>query len=116
MPYQDIKDRLYHGHRKVANNTHLQLDEFYLGDNAEIPAECINMMLHGNIVVSFHKNCLYLYSAGWRTKTTRARLNMALQELANVDCGICQKNHRWYVCRPQLDDIPFTEGMRLHYQ
>jgi len=124
MSYQDVKDRLYKGHRKIANNTYLQLEEYYLGDNTEVPAECIDMRLHGNLVASFHKGCFYLYSAAWHTTTTKDRLNLAIS-LARVNENNLTRNgkllkfyqvgYQWYYGNYHKRDPKFVEGMCINY-
>ncbi len=109
MPYQDVKDRLYHGHRKIANNTRLVLAR-------DVPAhtQCIVMTLHGNVVARFYPNYLQLYSAGWYTPTTKNRLNLALH-LAGISGSVFQYQHQWYVDTNLLDMVPFKNGMEVPY-
>jgi len=126
--YQDVKDRLYHGHRKVANNTYLKLEPAYYED------EHITMTLHGNLVAMFHPEYLELYSAGRHSNTTKNRLNLALElakmpiewlYVANVEYPywrkIYQHNWDWYYGNFYAFDAtlgklePFTEGMRINY-
>ena len=94
MSYQDVKDRLYHGHRKVANNTYLQLTDMY-NRHGYIRSECVEMRLHGNLIARFNPDYMELFSAGYYTHTTKSRLNMALQNLADLDCGVFQRDSQW---------------------
>jgi len=107
MSYQSIKDRLYRGRRKIANNTYLTLEYYEVAPDAE----CIQMRLHGNLVAEFQPDYLLLFSAGWHTNTTKNRLNLAL-ELAGIGYGIWQQNWTWYYRDP---GIPFKDGMKLNY-
>ncbi len=109
MNYQDVKDRLYHGHRKIANNTRLVLAR-------DVPerTECIVMTLHSNVVARFYPTCLKLYSAGHYTRTTKSRLNLAL-ELAGVPNFIRQKDYQWYYGNHNLCIREFRDGMRINY-
>lgn len=52
-----------------------------------------------------------LYSCGWFTKTTKARLNAILQEHGNGDY-IFQKKGEWFV-NTNSQVVSFVEGMIL---
>jgi len=93
MAYQDVKDRLYRGRRKIASNTYLHLIEHDL----DIP-ESIQMRLHGNLLAEFYHDHLELYSASWYTTTTKSRLNMALS-MVGIGSRIYQHNYEWYYGR-----------------
>lgn len=92
MSYQDVKDKLYHGHRKIANNTNLTFGNEFSNDRVTHP---ICMRLHGNAVARFYPDHLELYSAGWHTTTTKSRLNLAL-ELSGIQGRIYQQSYEWY--------------------
>lgn len=108
MSYQEVKDRLHHGHRKVANNTHLTLNDDYPED------ECVDMRLHRNLVARFYPGYLELFSAGWHTTTTKDRLNLALS-LAGIRGRVSQHKYQWYVDTNLLNIVPFTDGIKLTY-
>lgn len=121
MSYNDVKARLYHGHRKIANNTYLKLEPAYYED------EHITMTLHGNLVAMFTPTHLELFSAGWYTTTTRHRLNLAL-DVADVAgvlpiyrlelpywLRVYQRNGRWYYGNYSKNDPEFYDGMKLDY-
>lgn len=79
--------------KKVGNNTHL----------VRISPETIGVRLHNTVVVEIHSDGTYtLYSGGWRTVTTKARIN----EFCPVK--VSQKNYDWFV-----GDEPFREGIRV---
>ena len=107
MSYQDVKDKLYHGHRKIANNTYLTLHD---GNNSYPYPEAIKMRLHGNTVAIFNQEFMELYSAGWHTTTTKNRLNLAL-ELANCPQGVGQHNYTWYL----YGKLQFYDGIKIDY-
>lgn len=118
MSYQDVKDRLYRGHRKIANNTWLLILDEYM------PSERIVMSLHSNDIAVFYPNHLKLYSAGWYTTTTKDRLNLALdlaktKYVANVEYPyrrrIYQVDYQWYYGNYHKGDTRFTEGMCIGY-
>ena len=105
--YEDVKAQL-HGRprKKIANNTYLELitvtDEEY-----------INMYLHGYNIATFTKNYIVLSSCGWHTRTTKNRLNMAL-ELAGLPytIRIYQEKYTWYIGE---FDYKFYDGMKVDY-
>ena len=123
MSYQDVKDRLYRGHRKIANNTYLELVEKNGGE------ELISMRLHGHTVAVFYQDHLELFSAGWHTVTTKNRLNLALliglwSYTSNIILNpgyipqIYQANYQWYygITFPyQKTDPKFYDGMKIGY-
>lgn len=114
MPYQDVKDRLYHGHRKVANNTYLGIEIANYGNDREY----VVMRLHGNVVAVFYPTYLELFSARWHTTTTKNRLNLALN-LAGIPGTVYQNHWEWFYSNDRYADgkvsIVFTEGMKLNY-
>lgn len=115
MSYQDIKDKLYHGHKRLANNTNLILIPKETIDGVEFP-EYVVMNLHGHAVVKFYPDHLELFSAGWHTPTTKNRLNLAL-ELAGIPGGIRQRDWCWFYgtfgcIKPTID---FKDGMKIDY-
>jgi len=114
MSYQDVKDRLYHGHRKIANNTYLELRQLDITTVEEgwTKEEFVDMRLHGNLIARFYPTHLQLFSVGWYTNTTRRRLNLAL-ELANIGYSVYQVKHQWYYGSHRY--IEFYDGIRIGY-
>jgi len=55
--------------RKVANNTYLVDLGGYIG-----------LRLHGTIIVSYHPDQTKVFTGGWRTVTTKARINEMTKE------------------------------------
>lgn len=79
--------------KKVGNNTYL----------VRISPETIGVRLHDTIVVRIHSDGTYtLNSGGWRTVTTKARIN----EFCPVKVG--QKKYEWFV-----GNEPFYDGIRV---
>ena len=110
MSYQDVKNRLYHGHRTIANNTRLVLAR-------DVPehTECVVMTLHSNVVARFYPDHIKLYSAGWYTTTTKSRLNLALDIAGVHSKGIFQQDHQWYYGNYNPHDVRFGDGMKVDY-
>ena len=67
--------------------------------------------LHGNHIATIGEGFIELYSCGYRTNTTKSRLNAILHEHGNGD-GIFQKNYDWFV-ETNGEIVPFSEGMIL---
>jgi hypothetical protein len=85
------------GHRrptkKLKNNTYL----------VRINPETIGVQLHNTVVVQIHNNGTYtLNSGGWRTVTTKDRIN------AYCPVRVSQRKHQWYVGD---ENIPFHDGI-----
>ena len=71
-----------------------------------------DVYLHGNLIARIHPFSIELFSCGYKTKTTKARLNAILKEHGNGDY-VFQKNYEWFI-NTNGQIIPFTEGMRLN--
>lgn len=69
------------------------------------------VMLHSTVVVKFNPEAIILNSGGWRTVTTKSRMNQASNQ---YDLGyyVHQKNHEWFV---DFEDktVPFEDHMAL---
>ena len=84
-------------------------------DNTEVlysPERDVNYVyLHGNHIATIGDTFLELYTCGYKTNTTKSRLNAILKEHGN-DARIFQSNFEWFVI-DNGNTIPFTEGMVL---
>jgi len=109
MSYEDVKIILKdRGSKKIANNTYLYSHP-----------DGIVMNLHGNRIATFTKEYIRLSSAyGWRTRTTKHRLNMALA-MARVPnyVRIYQHDWVWYLgwYDPKYDAVLF-DGIKVDYE
>lgn len=74
----------------------------------------IRQRLDGAIAVRYHATDIIVYhangdtvlsSGGWRTNTTKQRLN------ALTTASIYQHQYVWYIARPGMDTVPFVDGM-----
>lgn len=68
--------------------------------------------LHGNHIATILETSISLYTCGYKTNTTKSRLNAILSEHGN-GARIVQSNYEWFV----IDNgrkVPFTEGMILN--
>lgn len=104
MTYAEMDRLVNHGRhpgkKKMENNTWLvRLDENRIG-----------VQLHDTIVVEAHSDGSYtLDSGGWRTTTTKGRIN------SYAPVNITQKKGDWTLWRSKslFGDVPFQDGMRL---
>lgn len=74
--------------------------------------------LHGNHIATIGENYVEVYSCGYKTKTTKSRLNAILAEHCISGECIYQRNFEWYVCKytgqlgttPVYNEHKFVEG------
>lgn len=84
--------------RRLANNTYLQ---------QEAPNECV-IRLHSNPIVTIHRDGSYkLSSCGWRTNTTKSRINQY------SPVGVSQVKGVWYIETIEGGRVIFTDGIRV---
>jgi hypothetical protein len=82
--------------RRLANNTWLRRDG----------ADCV-LTLHGNPIITYHPGGgVTLRSGGWRSVTTKRRLN----QFAPVQ--VWQRRREWFVAAGGAE-APFRDGMRI---
>lgn len=68
---------------------------------------------HATVVVKFDENEIILNSGGWRTVTTKSRMNQTSNEF-NLGFGVYQRKGDWFVDSKGCDEpIPFEDGMKL---
>jgi len=85
--------------RKIAHNTYLE----------RLDAETIGVRLHRTYVVRFNANgTTRLDSGGWRTVTTKERMNRYVP----AGFGLYQKAHVWYIDTPSGVE-EYSDGMIL---
>lgn len=67
--------------------------------------------LYGHHIATIGETFVEVYSCGYKTATTKSRLNAILSEHG---CGerIYQKDFEWFVSTKE-GTVPFTEGMTL---
>lgn len=105
MDYQTAEAKLTgrcYNQRKIGNNTYLVRGE-----------DSIHVRLHKtNIITFFPDGRVKLNSGGWRTVTTKARIN----EFMSTGWYLQQKNYDWFLQRydgtqPRAE---FEDGIVLH--
>lgn len=83
--------------------------------------EASYIYLHGNHIATVGDNYVELYSCGYKTATTKSRLNAILAEHAIAGECVFQRNFQWFVHKfvgqagtvPVFVEKEFTEGMIL---
>ena len=76
----------------------------------------ILIKLHGNLIAKIedvYKGVVTLYTQGWRTSTTKSRLNAILSHFL-PEYGIYQQNRVWYVSKGNERYMEFYEGVTLN--
>jgi len=73
-----------------------------------------DVYLHGNLIARIGETWIELFDGGWRSNTTKSRLNAILSEHGCPGEGIFQKNFQWFFCSKDYGTIPFFSGMRLN--
>jgi hypothetical protein len=68
------------------------------------------LYLHGHNIALRDKTILTLHSCGWRTTTTKERLNGVLSKL---NMTIKQTKGVWRVYDANGDSVPFEDGMTI---
>lgn len=99
MTYEEARHRLLNKERvKIANNTYLSMD----GNN------CVITLHATPIVTILPDNSYVLNSGGWRTATTKNRINHCLYR----EVEIYQKDFVWWVESKEYPEVrPFRDGM-----
>jgi len=82
--------------------------------NTEVKTDDANMsrvFLHGNHIATIGDNFIQIFDGGWRTATTKSRLN-ALLFAHGIDDHVFQKRGEWFVST-NGETVKFTSGMTL---
>ena len=56
-----------------------------------------NVYLHGNLIAQIDNNTVTIFDGGWKSKTTKSRLNVICEEFLIAGEGVFQKDFLWYV-------------------
>ena len=94
----------------MANDKELQIGNDKVSDG--------NFYHHGELIVrkvsGEYTNVpqVRLFIPSKLSRSTKARANAILRRLAGF--SVFQKGGRWYVSRPMMDDIPYTDGMVIY--
>ena len=81
-------------------NTAIRYRRNWAGSNTmvRVSREVVEVFLHGNHIASVDTatNDLTLFDGGWRSNTTKSRLNALLEEFGGGD-KVVQKNWAWFL-------------------
>ena len=66
---------------------------------------------HSTVVVAFDEETITLQSGGWRTATTKTRMNQASAQFG-LGFTVYQEDFEWFVSHCQ-ETVPFVDGMVL---
>jgi len=68
--------------------------------------------LYSNLIAMVGDTWLELFDGGYKSATTKSRLNAILSEHGNSE-SVYQKNFEWFVST-KYGDIPFGNGIKLN--
>jgi len=77
----------------------------------------VNVVYHSTPVIQFNleKRLVYLNSGGYRTATTKTRINQACNQF-NLPISVYQKNFEWYIRNDSKDyTMPFKDGTVVRF-
>ena len=98
-----------------ADNTEVILS--HLGIYGTFGYKCIILIkLHGNLIATIedaYRGVVTLYTQGWRTATTKSRINVILSHFL-PEYGVYQHNRVWYIAKNQDRYMEFYEGVALN--
>ena len=90
-----------------------------MGQNSKVGAHkttvrtdggCTHVTYHHTCVVKFNSDEIILDSGGWRTVTSKLRMNQASNQYG-LGFSVYQKDHVWYVDGPGVPLKRFSDGM-----
>jgi len=70
--------------------------------------------LHSTDVIKVKDGLAVLNSGGWKTVTTKARINQACNEWG-LPFGVTQKDFSWTVRMNDGKEVPFADGMEVTF-
>ena len=66
--------------------------------------------LHGNHIATVNYKGVTIFDGGWRSNTTKSRLNAIIDEFTNpIACNVFQSNYQWYI-KDHVITQPFENG------
>lgn len=68
--------------------------------------------LHGNLIAKVDETTIVLYDGGYRSNTTKSRLNAILNRFGHNFDGVFQKKFEWFFHDSARSvDVPFFSGL-----
>ena len=103
-------DRLtpYNKHNKQTNNMRkieqqmidaIRDDQNWSSANTQVVTNdgLSSVYLHGNLIAQVDDNTVTIFDGGWKSHTTKSRLNAICSEFCIAGEGVFQKDFLWYV-------------------
>ena len=70
--------------------------------------------LHGNHIATVTDTFVTVFDGGWRTATTKSRLNVIINEFCDaLTDGVFQKDYQWFV-KDNNEVVEFESGYVFH--
>jgi len=79
----------------ILHRKNWQLDNTAVHYDAE--NEVSKVYLHGNKIAEVGEGFIHLDHCGWKTTTTKSRINSILRENGAGNESVYQKNHTWFI-------------------
>ena len=94
-------------------NTAIRTGADFRKDNTEVVNIRGNafVYLHGNHIATVFADEIQLFDGGWRSNTTKSRLNALCDEFAR-GCGVFQKQFEWFISS-RAGTADFDSGVTL---
>lgn len=72
----------------------------------------MTVRFHNTDIVRISEHTVIFDSGGWRTVTTKQRMNQAMRE-SNIPIYVYQKDFNWFIAftNSKKPDIPFVDNM-----
>ena len=77
-----------------------------------VEQEKTSVYLHNNLIAELGDNYIKLFDGGFRSATTKSRLNAILAKNGKGDERIYQKNHQWFITYDGKNES-FVSGMTI---
>ena len=78
----------------IQNKTDWRMSNTTVSNNDDVST----VYLHGNKIAEIGDAFVRIFDGGWRTNTTKSRLNAIINEFCNAFTdGVFQKDFQWYV-------------------
>lgn len=93
--------------------------QFRVGTHATTIArqgDTTRVTYHSTVVVQFDDRTVTLNSGGWRSLTTKTRMNQAARQF-DLGYYVYQRDHLWYVALPNDGEhVAFYDGISFDYR
>lgn len=76
------------------------------------PDGTVRVTYHNTVVAAKRGDIITLDSGGWRTPTTKRRINQALEVWGRPE-RVVQRDYEWVISHPDGTSEPFSDGVQL---